>query len=170
MTARKIDPVQLRAIALTGASIHAMAAHFVTRPDTVGKWLRRDGLYQAWRKLRWKSSQCEHCGCPSPYSRFCSHQCWGLHSRRAVEPALLAPYIENGTPLTQIAAALDLDRGFLRVAMKRQGLYRPWCERRYKKCASLTAGNSSASTASGTVTSRSVESVVQMATCTSCGV
>lgn len=67
--------------------------------------------------------------------RFCSLQCVGLSRRRDIQPELLAPFVEAGATMTKIAADLKVTRGFVRDVMQRQGTYRTWCERRYKKCA-----------------------------------
>jgi hypothetical protein len=82
---------------------------------------------------------CEHCGVvfevgPSSAGRFCRPECWGLFQRESIVDELLIPHVEAGTPMIKIAADLKVTRGFVRDVMVRQGLYRNWTERRYKKC------------------------------------
>lgn len=137
MTARKIDTAKLRNLAIAGLPLKKMAEAFqIKRTDTVRIWLRREGLYSKWKERRRKEHACEHCGAPAA-ERFCSPRCWGLAHRRVIDPTVLAPYIERGVPLLRIAAEMNLDRGFLRAAMIRQGLYKNWTQRRYKKCAAI---------------------------------
>lgn len=50
---RKIDPVALREVAVTGMSILAMSKRFQTQRATIRKWLRQDGLWATWRKQRY---------------------------------------------------------------------------------------------------------------------
>lgn len=119
-------------------------------------------------------SICEHCRAdfePLEQSkgRFCSLQCTGLSRRRDIEPELLMPHVEAGASMTKIAEALKVTRGFVRDVMRRRGVYRAWCEQRYKKCASPKAGSSSATSASATAISPSAASVPLMAGGTSCG-
>lgn len=87
-------------------------------------------------------SKCEYAPCGRDFEpleqsqgRFCSLQCVGLSRRRDIQPELLAPFVEAGTAMIRIAADLKVTRGFVRDVMQRRGMYRTWCERRYKKCA-----------------------------------
>lgn len=154
MTARKIDSAELREIALTGCTMVIMAERFRCKHETVRRWLRRDGLFEQWHALRFKSSLCEHCGLPSS-RRFCSHLCWGQSQRQTISIEVLAPYIAAGTKLTTVARELKVTRGFVHDVLVRQGLYKAWAKRRYKKCASPTVGSTSATTAFAVVTTPS---------------
>lgn len=168
MTLRKIDSSVLREFAIKGYSAKQMSEHFECTTETVRRWLRREGLLQRWIDRRCKEHTCEYCGEPSA-DRFCSQQCWGYAQRRVIDASLLAPYVEVGTPLLRMSAALKLNRGLLRAALIRNGQFRVWAQRRYKKCAFQKAGPTSASTASATVTTLSVESAVPTVTGTSYG-
>lgn len=100
--------------------------------------------------------------------RYCSQKCANLRKIK-LTARQLKPYAEKGLRATYIAMQLKVSSGALHRAMVHYGLHRLWATRRYKKCASLTVGSLSASTASATAISPSVESVVQMAAGTSCG-
>lgn len=89
--------------------------------------------------------------------RFCSLRCADL-SRRKITEELLRPYAERGSLNYEISAALNISKTAVLPALRRFGLYRLWCERRYKKCASLTVGSESVITPAGTAIGRSVAS------------
>lgn len=108
---------------------------------------------------------CERCGASFQHRsegkrkyRFCTQHCGNL-ARRKVTAEMLLPYVDGGVCSNRIATELKISDAAVLPALRRFGLYRRWCERRYKKCASLTVGSSSASTVSATVISPSVESV-----------
>lgn len=168
MTARKIDSVKLRQFAIEGRTTKEMSEHFTCTTETVRRWLRRNGLLDQWIEQRSKVNTCEHCGIPSA-DRFCSQTCWGYARRRTIDASLLSPYVETGTPLLRMSAELKLDRGLLRSALLRNGQFKDWAQRRYKKCASLKAGTTSATTASVVATTPSAGSVARMAGGTNCG-
>lgn len=90
--------------------------------------------------------------------RFCSQHCGNL-ARRKVTAEMLRQYADRGARGYQIATALKISLSAVLPALRRFGLYRRWCERRYKKCASLTVGSGSATTPAEMVTGPSVASV-----------
>lgn len=91
--------------------------------------------------------------------RFCSQKCANQHAIKLGREELL-PFAEIGALTKYIAKRLEVSRCTVRRALIEHGLYRLWASRRYLKCASPMAGPSSASTASGAVTSPSAESAV----------
>lgn len=100
--------------------------------------------------------------------RYCSQKCANLRKIK-LSARQLKPYAEKGLRATYIATVLKVSSGALHRAMVHYGLHRLWASRRYKKCASLTVGSSSASTASDKAITRSAESAAQMVTGTNCG-
>jgi hypothetical protein len=67
--------------------------------------------------------------------RFCSAPCANAGAIK-ITAEMLAPYAESGTPRVKVAAELKINLSAFAVAMRRYGLYRLWCERRYAKCSS----------------------------------
>lgn len=100
--------------------------------------------------------------------RFCSHQCANQHANKLGREELL-PFAEIGARAGYMAKRLEVSARTIRNALIKHDLFRLWSSRRYKKCASPTAGNSSAITASSAAISPSLESVVLTAGGTSCG-
>lgn len=97
--------------------------------------------------LKTREYTCEHCGEKfrrrvegKRTYRFCSHHCGNL-ARRKVTAEILQPLASSGARNYQIAAALKIHKTAVLPALKRFGLYRIWCERRYKKCASQIVGS-----------------------------
>jgi hypothetical protein len=93
---------------------------------------------------------CEYCKEPfrrrsGRRHRFCSSACANAGARK-ITAEMLAPHAERGTPRFKVAAELKINLSAFAVAMRRYGLYRLWCERRYTKCASPTVGCVSVST------------------------
>lgn len=100
--------------------------------------------------------------------RFCSHHCANQHAFKIGRGELL-PYAEIGAKVGYIAKRLEVNPRTVREALIRHGLRGLWASRRYKKCASLMAGSTSATTASSVTTSPSAESAALMAGGTNCG-
>lgn len=168
VTIRKIDSSELREHAIKGHSAKQMSEHFKCTTETVRRALRREGLLEGWVAHRCKEHMCENCGEPSA-DQFCSPKCWGYAQRRIIDASLLAPYVDLGTPLLRMSAALKLNRGLLRAALIRNGQFRVWAQRRYKKCAFQKAGPTSASTAFVVATTPSARSEAGTVGSTSCG-
>jgi hypothetical protein len=168
MTIRKIDSSALREFAMKGDSVKHMSEHFKCTTETVRRSLRREGLLEQWVVLRCKEHKCENCGKPSA-DQFCSPKCWGYAQRRVIDASLLAPHVEAGTPLLRMSDALKINRGLLRAALIRNGQFRVWAQRRYKKCTSQKAGSTSANTAFGVAITPSARSVARTDGGTNCG-
>jgi DNA-directed RNA polymerase subunit RPC12/RpoP len=89
---------------------------------------------------------CQRCGAQFQHRsegkrkyRFCTQHCGNL-ARRKVTAEMLLPYADGGVCSNRIATELKISLAAVLPALRRFGLYRRWCERRYKKCAPLTAG------------------------------
>jgi hypothetical protein len=93
--------------------------------------------------------------------RFCSHHCANQHAFKLGRGELL-PYAEIGAKVGYIAKRLEVNPRTVREALFRHDLYRLWYSRRYKKCASLMDGSTSATTASNGATTPSAKSAVPM--------
>lgn len=93
--------------------------------------------------------------------RFCSHSCANQHAFKLGRGELL-PYAEIGAKVGYIAKRLEVNPRTVREALIRHGLRGLWASRRYKKCASLMDGSTSATTASSEGTSPSAKSAVPM--------
>jgi hypothetical protein len=89
--------------------------------------------------------------------RYCSQKCANLRKIKLTEKKL-RPYAEKGLRATYIAMQLKVSSGALHRAMVHYGLHRLWATRRYKKCASLTAGIVSMTIPSAAVIGPSAES------------
>lgn len=168
MNTRKIESSVLQELAITGCAIKQMSEHFKCTDESVRRALRRFGFLDQWKELRCEKHGCEHCGRPSA-DQFCSTKCLGFAQRKSVDAAVLAPYVESGTPLLHMSAELKVNRALLRSALIRNGQFKQWAQRRYKKCASRKVGATSASTAFGEAIAPSAKLVVHTAGRTSCG-
>lgn len=104
---------------------------------------------------------------PAGY-RFCSHRCANQHALKLGREELL-PFAEIGARCGYMAKRLEVSERTIRSALIKHELYRLWSSRRYKKCASPMDGRSSATIASGAVTSPLSGSVALMAGGTNCG-
>jgi hypothetical protein len=93
--------------------------------------------------------------------RFCSHHCANQHAFKLGRGELL-PYAEIGAKVGYIAKRLEVNPRTVREALIRHGLRGLWASRRYKKCASLMDGSTSATTASNGATTPSAKSAVPM--------
>lgn len=100
--------------------------------------------------------------------RFCSQSCANHHALKLGREELL-PFAEIGALNSYMAKRLEVSRCTVRRALMEHGLYKLWASRRYRKCASPMAGNSSATTASNVTTTPSAASVALTAGGTSCG-
>lgn len=100
--------------------------------------------------------------------RFCSQNCANQHALKLGRDELL-PFAEIGALNGYMAKRLEVSRCTIRRALIEHGLYKLWASHRYLKCASLKAGNTSATTASSLAISPFAESVALMAGGTSCG-
>lgn len=168
MTARKIDSSSLRAFATEGRTTKDMSEHFACTTETVRRWLRKERLLDDWIARRCRQNTCEHCGQPAA-DQFCSKECWGYAQRRVITVAMLAPYVKSGIPLIRMSAELKINRRLLRAALIRNGQFKDWTQRRYKKCAFQKAGSMSVSTASGVATTQSSRSEAPAAGVTNYG-
>lgn len=117
---------------------------------------------------------CEHCFQPFERPskpggfRFCSPDHANQHAYK-LGRGELQQYADIGARIAHIAKRLQVSEHTVRDALKRHGLFRLWYSVRYNRCASPTAGNTSATTASATVNSPSAASVALMAGGTNCG-
>lgn len=100
--------------------------------------------------------------------RFCSQKCANHHALKLGREELL-PFAEIGALNAYMAKRLEVSRCTVRRALMEHGLYKLWASRRYRKCASLMDGSTSAITASAMVSTPSAGSVGLRAGGTSCG-
>lgn len=100
--------------------------------------------------------------------RFCSQKCANKHAVKLAREELLQ-FAEIGALNGYIAKRLEVSRCTIRRALIEHGLYKLWASRRYRKCASPTAGNTSAIGASSAATSPSSESAAMTDGDMSCG-
>ena len=100
--------------------------------------------------------------------RYCSQKCANLRKIK-ITLRQLRPYAEKGLRAGYIAIQLNVSSGALHRAMVHYGLHRLWATRRFKKCAFLTAGSSSATTVFETVNTPSVALEAQMVGVMNCG-
>lgn len=100
--------------------------------------------------------------------RFCSQKCANQHALKLGREELL-PFAEIGALNAYMAKRLEVSRCTIRRALMQHGLYQLWTSHRYLKCASPTAGSTSAPTASSATTTPSAASASLMAGDTNCG-
>lgn len=109
----------------------------------------------------------EHEKKPGGY-RFCSQKCANQHAIKLGRDELV-PWAEIGARMGYMAKRLEVSPCTLRRALITHGLYKLWASRRYRKCASPTAGSTSAVTASNAVNTQSARLEAPMVGSTSYG-